>query len=189
MNIKAFFGVMALVLNLVGYVPYIRDIFRGKVVPHRITWGVWTILTAIVAFNQLKNGGGWSSLFFISTTMVVAVVFVLSIKKGIGSSSPLDKACLVLALILLGYWLTLHDTKVSTYVAVVIDALGAMPTIIKTYKHPETETYIQWALAAVAGMLTFFSVQKVELVLIVYPLYIFTFNGLIVGAKYISEHR
>ncbi|HVZ58636.1 MAG TPA: hypothetical protein VG935_02690, partial [Patescibacteria group bacterium] len=136
---QALLGIAALIINFIGYVPYIRDILRKKVRPHRITWGIWTILTTIAAVNQILNGGGYSSLFFISTTLLVAITFILSFHYGMGGSSKIDRLCLLLALLLLGYWITVRETHISTVLAVTIDGIGAIPTLIKTYHHPKTE--------------------------------------------------
>ncbi|HSX15280.1 MAG TPA: hypothetical protein VLF40_00650 [Candidatus Saccharimonadales bacterium] len=188
-SLKLILGVLALCLNVIGYIPYIRDIWRGKVKPQRVTWAIWTILTTIAAVNQVKNGGGYSSLFFISTAVLVSITFLLSIRKGMGGASKLDMICLVLAIALFGYWATVHDTRISTLIAVIIDGIGAVPTIIKTYKHPETETYIQWMLAGVAGILTVLAVTRLDWALIIYPLYVVVANGAIVGTKYFRERK
>lgn len=180
-------GFLALVLNFIGYIPYIRDILRKKVKPHRITWGIWTILTTIAAFNQVSNGGGYSSLFFISTALLVTIVFVLSFHYGMGGASKIDRLCLILAILLLIYWIMVQETRLSTVVAVIIDGLAAIPTIIKTYRQPETESYPQWILAGIAGVLTMIAVPRFDWILIIYPLYIVLMNGAIVGVKYIRE--
>jgi hypothetical protein len=182
-------GFLALVVNLIGYVPYIRDILRHKVKPHRITWGIWTILTIIAAFNQVSNGGGYSSLFFISTTLLVTTVFVLSFHYGMGGASKIDRVCLILAILLLIYWITVQETRLSTVLAVIIDGVAAIPTLIKTYHHPKTESYPQWTLAGIAGLLTMLSVPRLDWALILYPLYVFLMNGAIVGIKYVQERN
>lgn len=186
---KLWLGVMALVLNIAGYVPYIRDILRGIVKPQRITWGIWTILTTIAAVNQIKNGGGFSSYFFVSTCVLVAATFLLSLKFGMGGASRLDKVCLGLALALFVYWATVHDTRLSTLIAVIIDGIGALPTVVKTYHHPQTETYPQWVLAGIGGLLTMLAVPRLDWVLLVYPAYVFVMNGAIVGTKYLRDKQ
>ncbi len=180
-------GFLALLLNLIGYIPYIRDVLRRKVKPHRITWGIWTILTTIMAFNQVSNDGGYSSLFFISTALLVTIVFVLSFRFGTGGASKIDQLCLMLALLLLIYWVTVQETRISTVLAVTIDAIGAIPTLLKTYHHPKTETYIQWCLAGIAGLLTLLAVPRNDWILMIYPLYVVIMNGSIVAVKYIKE--
>ncbi|HVA97033.1 MAG TPA: hypothetical protein VND99_05255 [Candidatus Acidoferrales bacterium] len=184
---QALLGFSALVLNVIGYIPYIRDIFRKKVKPHPYTWVIWTILTTILAFNQIINGGGYSSLFFISTAILVGFVFILSLHFGMGDTSKIDRICLILASILLFYWLTTHDTRISTIYAVIIDGIGAVPTLIKTYNHPTSETYIQWVLSSLAGLLTLLSVPMSDWILLIYPFYVFLMDGAIVSIKYFRE--
>jgi hypothetical protein len=183
------FGFTALILNLIGYIPYIRDIFRKIVKPHPFTWAIWTILTTIAAFNQVRNDGGYSSLFFISTAILVGFVFLLSFRYGMGGASNIDRLCLVLAGILLIYWLTTKDTHLSTVYAVIIDGIGAIPTLIKTYHHPKSETYIQWTLAGIGGLFTMVSVPRLDWILLIYPLYVFIMNAAIVITKYLREKK
>ncbi len=184
---QALLGIAALVLNLIGYFPYIRDILRKIVKPHAVTWFIWTILTAIAAVNQVLNGGGYSSLFFISTTILVTITFLLSLRYGFGKMSTIDKLCLILAILLLIYWLTIRETHISTLLAVIIDGIGALPTLIKTYHHPETETYPQWVLAGLGGLLTVLAVPRLDWVLLIYPAYVFLMNGAIVTTKFLKE--
>lgn len=186
---QAVLGVSALLLNLIGYVPYIRDIFRKIVKPHPYTWAIWTILTTIAAVNQVKNDGGYSSLFFISTAILVCFVFILSLRFGMGGSSKIDRVCLILAIILLIHWFTSKDTHLSTVLAVIIDGIGAIPTLIKVFHHPQSETYIQWTLAGIASLLTILAVPRLDWILLIYPLYVFIMNGAIVGTKYVREHK
>lgn len=184
---QALLGFAALILNLAGYFPYIRDILQKKVKPHPYTWAIWTILTFIVAFNQIENGGGYSNLFLISTTILVGFVFILSLRFGMEGASAIDRTCLLLAAFLLFYWLISKDTHFSTIYAVIIDCFGAIPTLIKTYHHPKTETYTVWLLAALAGLLTAFSVPRLDWILFIYPLYVFFMDGAVVAIKYLRE--
>ena len=183
------FGAAALIINFIGYVPYIKGIFEGTVKPQRITWGIWSILTLVAFINQMLNGGGYSSLFFGSTTALVMVVFVLSLRKGVGGASAFDRLVLVTSALLFAYWAMSRDTYYSTLIAVAIDGVGALPTVLKAYKSPETEVYLQWMLAAVAGLLSMAAVPTVSLILVVYPAYIFIMNAVIVAAKYLGMKR
>ncbi len=189
MDIRLLIGIIATVLNIAGYIPYIRDILRGKVKPQRITWGIWTVLTSIAAYNQVVNGGGWSSLFFISTTFLVAITFIMSLRYGVGGASRLDMISLFLSGGLLLYWVISRETRYSTLIAVVIDGIGAVPTIVKTRLAPDTESYPQWVFAAIGGLFTIFAVESGDWVLVIYPVYIFVFNALIVATKFFSERN
>lgn len=186
---SALLGIIAVIVNLIGYIPYIRDIYVGKVRPQRITWGLWLILTSVTAVNQVRNGGGWSSLFFITTSVLVLITFLLSLKRGIGGGSKTDFICLGMAGLLLVYWVLTRDSKNSTYIAIAIDAVGLIPTILKTRIDPSSETYIQWVMAAIAGVFTMLSVGRFVVVLLAYPMYIIVGNGAIVLTKYIFDSK
>ena len=137
--------------------------------------------------NQVRNGGGYSSLFFISTDVLVALVFILSLKFGMGGASKLDRICLLLAGILLVYWVGTKDSYISTVCAVIIDGIGAVPTLVKVYHHPQTETYPQWVLAGIAGLFTLFAIPRLDWILMIYPLYVFVMNGTVVLTKLLKE--
>lgn len=186
---RLFLGVLAVLLNSIGYYPYVRDILRGKVKPQRMTWGIWTILASIIAVNQIVNEGGWSSLFFVSTSILVLTTFLLSLKYGIGGFEKLDIICCIFAFALFIYWATQKDTRISTLIAVNIDLIAVIPTIIKTFKLPDTESYPQWMLAGIGGLLSLLAVPKLDWVLLIYPAYIFVANYIIVGTKYFRERK
>ena len=50
---KTILGIIAVIIALAGYVPYFRDIFRGKTKPHAFSWLVWASLTGIAFFGQI----------------------------------------------------------------------------------------------------------------------------------------
>jgi len=184
---KPVFGIIALLLSLLGYVPYIIDIVQRKVKPQRVSWGIWAILSNIMFANQLLNGGGWSVWFFGSTALLVTVIFFLSLSRGVGGSSKMDKIILIAAAVLLVYWLTVTNTRVSTILALVIDAAAVAPSILKAYRYPETESYPQWVMASLGGLFSLFAITKVDYILYLFPLYIIVVNGLVVGAKFYAE--
>lgn len=181
------FGLAAVIVNLIGYVPYIRGVLTGDVKPQRVTWGIWTILTTIAFVNQIVNGGGYSVLFFGSTVALVGIVFVLSLFKGIGGASKFDRSVLVASALLFIVWIVLRESYYSTLFAVTIDAIGALPTLIKAYRQPETEMYLQWILAAFGGLLGMVALPKFAFILVVYPLYVVIMNSAIVLTKYLGE--
>lgn len=180
-------GIVALILNLIGYIPYYKDIFKGRVKPQRITWTLWAILTFIASLNQVRNGGGWATIFTISTFALVFGVFLLSFVKGVGGGSKLDKTSLAVAGLLFVWWIFSKDSIYSTYIVIAIDSVGAMLTAIKAYKNPETEAYLQWITSGVAATLSILALEKYSLVLLAYPLYIVFGNTAIIIGKYLGS--
>jgi hypothetical protein len=181
-------GILALVLNLIGYALYIRDILHGAARPQRIGWFIWAILNIIGAVNQVLNKGGYSSLFFVSLAFMVVIIFLLSLKYGQGGASRVDFISLALALGLLAYWVTVRDTRLSTLLAVFIDSIGLGLTLLKTYRKPESETYAMWILIGIAGILSLFSLPRIDWVIIIYPAYIAAGNSAVILTKFARQN-
>ena len=182
-------GLASVIANVVGYYPYIRSVIKNVVKPQRVSWGLWSVLVTIAFVNQIHNGGGYSSYFIGSTLVLVLAVFILSFKRGIGGGSKLDIASLAAALLLFIAWAITKDTRATTIIVVLIDAVGAIPTIYKAYKKPKTEAYLQWFTSAVAGLFAIIAVLGHDYILVVYPAYVIVANGLIMLAKYVGTQR
>jgi len=52
---KIIIGVIAIVLTFIGYIPYIRDIFKKKTTPHIFTWFIWTLAVGITYGLQVAG--------------------------------------------------------------------------------------------------------------------------------------
>ncbi|MCK9351336.1 MAG: hypothetical protein M0P76_00955 [Candidatus Pacebacteria bacterium] len=57
MEYKLLIGYFALFFGIIGYIPYYRDIFRGKTKPHVFTWLIITIIISFGFYAQIKDGG------------------------------------------------------------------------------------------------------------------------------------
>jgi len=44
---KNILGIIATVLVFIGYIPYLRDIVKGKTKPHIYSWFLWCFVTLI----------------------------------------------------------------------------------------------------------------------------------------------
>ena len=55
---KSIVGVIAVLLTFSGYIPYIRDITKGKTKPHVFSWFLWGFVTLIVfALQSYAHAG------------------------------------------------------------------------------------------------------------------------------------
>lgn len=170
-------GLASGILIVISYIPYIRDILTNKTKPERASWFIWLILGSIVFFSQLAQGGS-ASLFLPATeTVFTVIIFLLSLKFGTGGLSKRDIIGLVAAGIGLVMWFYTKQPSVALIIAIFIDLTGAILTIIKAYKEPSSETLITWVLTSLAGILSMFSVGRINWVLLIYPTYIFVGNG------------
>src|SRR5688572_18215228 len=55
---KILFAAFAILLTIIGYIPYIRGMMNGSNKPHIFTWVIWVIVSGIAFVAQLHDHGG-----------------------------------------------------------------------------------------------------------------------------------
>lgn len=165
-------GIIAGVLSLVGYIPYIISILKGVTKPNRATWLIWTIVGGLLAFSFIAAGNVdaiWLPLgYFIGPF----ITMILSIWYGYATWTRLDSFCLVAALMSVVPWFLTHNPILTLFINIFIDATGAVPTLVKTYREPETEDFIAWFIFLIANTLELFALENWNLSA-AYPIYLF----------------
>lgn len=167
------------ILMILSVIPYARSIFKLKTKPQRMTWLIWSILTFIAFFSQLAEGGTWSLLLTAGDTIAILIVFVLSLKFGIGGWRRIDIFSLVGASVSLFLWYLTKEPAVALFLIILTDLFGAHLTIVKSWKNPETENWVGWAMCGLGGFLGALAVGEWNFVLISFPFYIFLINSFI----------
>jgi hypothetical protein len=71
-NLAVPIAVVAGVLNVVGFVPYLRDILRHKTKPERAMWWIYAVLFGVLFAAQVDAGAGW--LVFVTGAWTLDVV-------------------------------------------------------------------------------------------------------------------
>lgn len=165
-------GIIAGVLAIGGYIPYIISILRGKTQPNRATWFIWTIIGGLLAFSYIAEGDQnsiWLPLGYFLGPFITAI---LSLKYGYATWTRLDTYCIVAAVISIIPW-ALSDNAIATLIInVIIDITGAIPTVVKTYREPHTEDLTAWMFFFVANTLQLFAISMWNLAAL-YPIYLF----------------
>lgn len=178
-NIHETLGIIAGVLALIGYVPYIISIFAGKTRPNKATWIIWTLVGGLLAFSYLAEGDRnaiWVPIGYFIGPLIVAI---LSFRYGYATWTKFDKICVVVALISIVPWVLSKDATFTLLINVFIDLAGALPTILKSYREPETEDFSAWFIFFVANTIEVFSISRWNIAA-TYPIYLFLLAGSIV---------
>lgn len=176
MNYQELIGLGASLVGLYAFLPYLRDIFRGKTRPHIFTWGVWGVLTSIVLAAQITEGAGagaWVTGLFAACTFVI---FALSLKYGEKTITRGDWAMLAAALLAIPLWLLTDDPLWSVVLVCLIDTLAFMPTFGKSWRKPHEETLQTYALGATSFFLSLFALETLSLSTILYPATLVSIN-------------
>ena len=183
------FGYTSALLSIVMIIPYIRDIFRLETKPERGSWFIWTVLGFIAFFSQLSKGATDSLWLTGGQTVAVFIIFLLSFKYGYGGLGRRDVKALIGAGIGLILWYLTREATFALLFVILVDSIGTLLTLLKSYKDPESETLSTWVLSGTSGIFGMLAVGSFNLILLAYPLYIILANYVIVGAIILGKRH
>ena len=161
--------VLGIVIGLIGYVPYFRDLYRGTTKPHFFSWFVWAVLGGIAFVAQLVAGGGWGSWVTGVMAFTCSIVAVIALFRGEKNIMFLDWVCFVGALIGIAVWLFTSNPVGAVVIVTVVDLVAFIPTFRKSYTKPDEETTFEYALASVKCALSIFALQSYSIATWLYP--------------------
>lgn len=171
-NIHEVIGISAGIIGLAGYVPYIISTYRGVTKPNRATWFIWTLVGGLLAFSYMAAGDEhaiWLPLGYFFGPLIVAI---LSLRYGYATWTRLDTICVTAAILSIIPWVLAENPTITLLINVLIDAVGAVPTLVKTYHEPETEDFSAWLVFFIANTLNLFALTSFDLT-VLYPAYLF----------------
>lgn len=178
-DFKFVIAIIAVLLLIIGYIPYFRDVFNRKTTPHLYTWLIWIITQGTAAAILLYGGGNFGSITLIIGTILVFIIFLLSFKYGTKDITTSDKIILVLALLTIIIWWQLKSPLIAVLMISLIDGLGFIPTIRKSFKNPWSETISFWVIMAIVDILALISNANYNFLTVTYLSVLFVANILI----------
>lgn len=160
---KEALAVIAAVLAFVGNVSYLKEVMRGVVRPHPYTWFIWSIVSMTTFLGGLAKGAGIGALPTGVAEGFTIIIFLFSLKylfkRDAGHIRTIDHYFLALALLGLVPWALTKDPTISVIIVVLIDIIAFVPTLRKTWTHPETEWPLLYKMNVARHILTLFSLQ------------------------------
>lgn len=179
MQIKNIIGILAVILTFIGYVPYFRDILKGKTIPHVYSWFLWGFVTAIAFALQMSDKAGMGAFVTLTAAIMCTAVFFLGMtRKGKKDITKSDTIFLIFAFISLIIWLFAKQPVISAILTTIVDMLGFAPTIRKSWNKPYSETLSFYFLNTIRFILAVVSLQRYTVITALYPTTWFLANGL-----------
>ncbi len=176
----AFIGKVAGIVTAVAFVPYMISTLKGKTKPQRATFAIWAAVGIVSLASYIASGATDTIWVVWAYAILGIVVFILSLKYGVGGFEKLDVICLSGAAIGIILWITTSDPHYALYLSVLCELLGYIPTIKKTYYQPETEDKLAWIIAWFGGFLNLFAINALAFDIIIYPAYVILIDTVVV---------
>src|SRR3989344_2343358 len=150
-----FVGVL---INLFCSLWYIKNIFHGGIKPNLVSWFMWMLAPFFGFFFMIQAGTGLSALPVFMAGFFSLLIFIFSIfhKNAYLKINNFYLICGLISLTSLILYVFTHNLGISILFAIISDSLAYIPTIIKSWKFPETEsssTYVGGLISNALSML------------------------------------
>lgn len=135
--------ILSAIISLSGAFAYIRDMFKGKSKPNLVTWGLWAFAPLVATGAALSvDANSWSTvrIFMSGFGPLLVFIFAFIVKQGYWKLSKFDYSCGILSVVALFAWLVADSPIMAILIAAIADLFATLPTVIKAWKYPETET-------------------------------------------------
>lgn len=130
------------IANLVGGFSYIRGTLRGTTKPNRVSWLLWAAVPMIATFAGLASGATWALLPVFMAGFIPFLIFIFSFvnKNAYWKLGTLDYICGAVSVLAVILWMLTKEAGIAITFAIIADTLASIPTIVKAWQNPETES-------------------------------------------------
>lgn len=166
---SAVLPVLAVVLAIAGYVPYITAILRGRTRPNRASWWIFAITAGTGAASSWAAGARGTIGVPVAFAVCCVVVGILAIRRGEGGFGRLDLTCLAVAAAAMAAWWATGEPLLATAMLALADLAGTVPTIAKAWRDPAREDGRSWMVWCAANCCNLAQVRVPNLADLLYP--------------------
>jgi len=173
--IPEYFAIVGAIIASLGGLYYLYETLTGKSQPNRITWLLWGLFPMITFIAQRAQGvEGASWLTFaagFTPFLIVAASFIN--KKAYWKTERRDYVLMGVALLGIVAWLITDEPNLAILLTLAADLFAGIPTLIKAFKHPETESWIAYAISTVGFGIGLLAIQAFDFQTSAFIIYLF----------------
>lgn len=161
-------------IGTIGQAFYVADTIRGRNQPNRVTWLLWAVAPLLAFAVEINDHVGLQALLTFTVGFGPLVVFCASFvnRKAVWKLGPLDYTCGALSVGGTIGWIVTRQGLVALGAAVVADALAGVPTLVKSWKRPESESASVYIGSFFNAVITLLTVKHLSAPVVTFPLYI-----------------
>lgn len=172
------FVFVGIAINAIGLLSYFIDTVKGKIQPNKVRFALWSIAPLVAFFAQIKQGVGIQSLMTLSAGLFPIIIFLGSFvnKKAYWKITKFDLSCGTLSLIGLLLWQVTQVGNIAIFFAILADGLAYIPTLTKSWSHPETESGWPWLAVGINGLFALLTLKTFNFANSSFPIYFLVIN-------------
>lgn len=184
---KTLLGILTIVIGLVSYSLYFKDIFKAKNKPDAFSWLIWGVLACIAFFAQISEGGGPGTWVTAFTAIMCFAISATAFLKNYGHLKTHDAINLFGAGVGLCLWYYTNNPLFAVIIILSVGGIGFFSTYQKAYKEPAYETASTYALNALKFAVAFLALDSINLVTALYPAGMIIMNTQLAGMIFLRR--
>jgi len=167
---------ISIIFALITPIIWVRSIFKWEYKPQRMTRFLLLILSWII-FLSLIWEGKWAGFYLaIIQFFWSCIYFILSIKYWMWGKSRLDIWVLVSVMFIGCIWYFTQSSRLTLILSIFVDILCFVPTFLKTWHHPFTESWLFYSSDVLAGLVSLFAISNIFTFGAIFSWYVFLLN-------------
>ncbi len=173
------FAIVGAVIGSLGGLYYLYETLVGRVQPNRVTWLLWGIFPLVIFVAQRAQGVegvSWASFVAGLTPLLVFAASFFN-ERAFWKTEPRDYYLMAAAIVGIILWALTDNPNLALLFALLADVLAGIPTLIKSYRHPESESWVAYAISAIGFGISLLSVQTFDFQNAAFVAYIFVMNA------------
>jgi len=137
------------------------------------------LLTGIATAAEIAAHEYITAIFTGAAVCETAIVVVLGLRHGYVKYTSFDVVCQISAVVGIVLWQLFNSPTIGVLASVLIDFIGALPTIRHSWVSPGEETWPTYALAGLGGALAIAALHDYNWISLPYALYIVVVNAVL----------
>jgi hypothetical protein len=168
------FVIVGAIIAAIGSLSYIKDTLKGRVKPNRVSYLLWSLAPLIAFFAEIKQGVGIQALMTFIVGFLPLTIFIASFvnKKAVWNLTGFDLLCGALSIVGLVLWYITKSGNIAIIFSILADGLAAIPTVVKSFNFPETESAWPYFASTISAILTLLTIKVWNVANVGFPLYI-----------------
>ena len=165
-------------ISLTGSMFYLKDTLRGVTKPNRVSWLLWCVAPLLGAAASLSAGVTWAALptFMAGFGPLLVLIASFATKKAYWKLEGIDYLCGFFSVLALVLWVVTKDPSIAIVFAIATDALASIPTITKSWRHPETESSYSYSPSIISALTAFTVITAWTFPEYAFPAYLVVIN-------------
>ncbi len=169
------FVILGSVIVAFGGLSYLIETVKGKVKPNKVSFLLCSFASLIVFTAQIKQGVTLLiALFTLVAGLEPLLIFIASFfnKDAKWKLTRFDLYCGALSIIGIILWQITKSGNIAIIFSIIADGLALLPTVVKSYNYPETESGWPYFTTAISAVITLLAVKSWSLASVGFTIYL-----------------